>query len=588
MTGIGIVKLIVYFAVLTGLAVPLGALMARAAGNEGVLARVFGPLERLFYRLAGVREEEEMDWRQYAKSVMVFSLFSVLAVYLLERLQGSLPLNPLKLGAVEPGLAFNTAVSFTTNTNWQAYGGETTMSFLTQMAGLTVQNFVSAAVGIAVLYAVARGFARKNTDGLGNFWVDLTRVTLRVLLPLSFVLALVLCARGMPQTFTGAAQARPLEAPTAVDGGPPATERAPADQRLALGPVASQVAIKQLGTNGGGFFNVNSSHPYENPTPFTNFLECLAILLIPGACVFAFGRMIRDRRQAIALYATMMVLLVPLVVLCVAAEQRGNPLLSTAGVDQHASALQAGGNMEGKEVRFGITESALWCANTTAASNGSVNSMHDSYTPLGGLVPLVLMQLGEVVFGGVGCGLYGMLLYAIIAVFIAGLMVGRTPEYLGKKLESYEMKWAAVGVLVPALFILVGTAVALEVPGAVGGMANPAAHGYSEILYAFSSASGNNGSAFAGLSASGPFLALTQAVAMWICRFLPVVAVLAVAGSLAAKRSIPESTATLPTHRTLFVVLLAGTVILIGLLTFVPALALGPLAEHFMLFGGTP
>lgn len=581
MTGNGIAQLVLYCVALTVAAVPLGLLVAHLIEPDKKPGPILGVVERgegLLYRLAGVDPTRQMNWRSYAFAVLMFNLFGSLAVYLIERLQGVLPLNPLGLAAVEPGVAFNTAVSFATNTNWQAYGGESTMSFATQMLGLTTQNFVSAATGIAVMFALARGFARRNTADLGNFWVDLVRTSLRVLLPFSFVFALILVWQGMPQTLDGSATVKLVDPIVQADGANVA------EQQIALGPVASQVAIKQLGTNGGGFYNVNSAHPLENPTPLSNFLEMLAILIFGAALCFTWGRLVKDARQGIALFAAMMLLYLPFAVGAVVAEQGGNPILAAAGVDQDASALHSGGNMEGKEVRFGITNSAIWAASTTAASNGSVNSMHDSYTPLGGLVPMVLMQLGEVVFGGVGSGLYGMILFAIVAVFIAGLMVGRTPEYLGKKIESFEVKMAIIGILVPCALVLAFTAISSSTELGYGTVANPAAHGFSEMLYAYSSGANNNGSAFAGITVNTPFWTSTIGIAMWAARYWIIVAVLAIAGSLAQKKLVPASTATFPTHGPLFIVLLAGTVILVGALTFIPALALGPIVEHLQLF----
>ena len=578
MTGNAVVQCGLYFAVLLCLAVPLGKYMARVYEGDAKLAqRVLGPFERLLYRISGVHADEDMTWTRYGAAMLLFNAFGFLIVYALQRLQASLPLNPDGMTAVTPEVSFNTAVSFVTNTNWQSYGGETTLSYLTQMLALTVQNFVSAATGMAVMVALFRGFSRHSTKGVGSFWVDLTRSTLYVLLPLSIVFALVLVSRGVVQTFGAHVSASLLDSTTGADG------KTVADQMLALGPAASQIAIKQLGTNGGGFFNANSAHPFENPTPLSNFLELLAILLIPAALCFTFGSMVKDKRQGWAVLASMLVIFIPLLVVCVASEQAGNPSFSHLGVDQAASALQAGGNMEGKEVRYGITDSALWATATTAASNGSVNAMHDSFTPLGGLVPMWLIQYGEVIFGGVGSGLYGLLIYAIIAVFIAGLMVGRTPEYLGKKIESYEMKMASLAILIPAATILIGTAVACVVPAGSATLGNPGAHGFSEILYAFTSGAGNNGSAFAGITVSGVFYATAIGLCMLIGRYWIIVPVLAIAGSLAAKRSVPASAGTLPTHTPLFVVLLAGTVVLVGALTFLPALALGPIVEHFML-----
>lgn len=579
MTANAILQFSIFFVALVALAVPLGSYMARVYSGEAKLAqRVLGPIERLFYRLSNVRPDEEMSWKKYAVSVLVFNLLGALFVYVLQRAQAALPLNPAGLSGVSPEVSFNTAVSFATNTNWQAYGGETTMSYLTQMLGLAVQNFVSAATGMAVLLAFIRGFTRKRTEGIGSFWVDLTRSTLYVLLPLSCCLALALVSQGVVQTFDGSATARLLDSVRSESG-------SIVEQVLALGPAASQIAIKQLGTNGGGFFNVNSAHPFENPTPLSNFFEVLAIVLIPAALCFTFGALAKDRRQGWAVFAAMLAVFVPLLVATTFFEQSGNPLLTSAGVDQGASSLSAGGNMEGKEVRFGIANSTLWATATTAASNGSVNAMHDSFTPLGGLVPLWLMQLGEIIFGGVGSGLYGMLIYAIIAVFIAGLMVGRTPEYLGKKIEAYEMKMASLVILLPASAVLIGTAVACVVPAGTATLGNPGAHGFSEILYAFTSGANNNGSAFGGLTASGTFYATAIGLCMLIGRYWVIVPVLAIAGSLAKKKHIPTGAGTLPTHTPLFVGLLVGTIVLVGALTFIPALALGPIAEHLQLSG---
>ena len=568
-----------YCVLLVGLGLPLGAYMARVYQGESKLAnRVFGPIERLIYRIAGVRADEDMSWRRYAIAVMIFNLLGALVVYVLQRFQATLPLNPDGLGAVGPAVAFNTAISFATNTNWQCYGGETTMSYLTQMAALTVQNFVSATSGMAVLVALIRGFVRRSAHGVGSFWVDLTRSTLHIMMPLAIVLALVLVSQGVVQTFGAHAQAHLLD-PFATSDTTMVTE-----QSIAVGPAASQVAIKQLGTNGGGFYNVNSAHPLENATPLSNLFEVIAILLVPTGLCFTFGTMVKDRRQGWAILAAMFVIFIPFLLVAVVSEQGGNPLLAAKGLDDAVSPLQAGGNMEGKEVRFGITNSALWATATTSASNGSVNSMHDSFTPLGGLVPMVMMQLGEVVFGGVGSGLYGMLAFAIVAVFIAGLMVGRTPEYLGKKIEAYEMKMASLAILIPPALVLVGTAIACLVPETGRAIANPAVHGFSEVLYAFSSSSNNNGSAFAGLTASGMFYATAQGITMLVARYWLMVPMLAIAGSLAAKKYVPASAGTLPTHTTLFVLLLAATVVLVGALTFVPALALGPIVEHIQLF----
>ncbi len=597
MTANGVLQLVVYLVVLLVLAKPLGAYMARVyEGRRIGLDRALGWLERLIYRVSGISPKAEMGWKTYALTMLIFNLAGVLAVYALQRLQGVLPLNPAGLGAVSPDSSFNTAVSFATNTNWQGYGGETTMSYLTQMLALTVQNFVSAATGMAVAAALIRGFARRSAETIGNFWVDLTRTTLYILLPLSFVFALVLVSQGVVQTFgpyAKVAVVQPTEYDEPVtdkDGKPVLDEKGQAktkkstltEQVIAVGPAASQIAIKQLGTNGGGFFNVNSAHPFENPTPLTNFLELLAILLISAALCYTFGVMVGDTRQGWAVLAAMTVIFVALLVVCVVAEQNGRVFVKQ-GVDHTASALQAGGNMEGKEVRFGIATSALWAAATTSASNGSVNAMHDSFTPIGGLVPMWLIQLGEVVYGGVGSGLYGMLMFAIIAVFVAGLMVGRTPEYLGKKIESYEMKMSSLVILITPALVLIGTSIGVVTAAGKAGIANPGIHGFSEILYAFSSASNNNGSAFAGLSANTPFYNTALGLCMLFGRYWLAVPVLAIAGALAKKKIVPVGAGTLPTHTPLFVGLLVGVVLLVGALTFVPALALGPIVEHLTL-----
>jgi K+-transporting ATPase ATPase A chain len=586
--------------VLLALAKPLGGFMARVyMGQRTRLDGVFGPLERLIYRLCGVRAEEEMGWKTYAVAMLLFNLFGFLAGYALQRLQGLFPFNPQSFGAVTPDSSFNTAVSFATNTNWQGYGGEVTMSYLTQMLVMTVQNFVSAATGMAVLVAFIRGLARHTVQTIGNFWVDLTRTMLYILLPLSLVLALIQVSQGVVQNFS-AYQTVPLLQPTTyeepqrdadgkpikdADGKPVTETRKVKEQVLPMGPAASQIAIKQLGTNGGGFFNVNSSHPFENATPLSNFFEVLAILLIAAALCYTFGVMVGDTRQGWAVLAAMTIVLVGLLALCVWAEQTGNPRIAALGVDTTASSLQPGGNMEGKEVRFGIVNSALWATATTAASNGSVNSMHDSFTPLGGFVPLFMMQMGEVIFGGVGSGLYGMLIFAIIAVFVAGLMVGRTPEYLGKKIESYEMKMASLAILVMPLVVLVCTALAVATEAGKAGPPNPGAHGFSEILYAFVSQGNNNGSAFAGLSANTPFYNLLGGIAMLFGRYWIAIPVLAIAGSLARKKLVPVGLGTLPTHSPLFVVMLISVIIIIGALTFIPALALGPIVEHLLMVG---
>jgi potassium-transporting ATPase potassium-binding subunit len=603
MTLNGYVQLGLYLVVLLALAKPLGWYMAQV--YEGLpigLDRVLGPLERFIYRLCGVRAERpeaEMNWRTYAIAMLLFNLFGFLAVYTLQRFQGVLPLNPQGLGAVTPDSSFNTAVSFASNTNWQSYGGETTMGYLVQMLGLTVQNFVSAASGMATLVALIRGLARRTAQTIGNFWVDMTRSTLYILLPLSVVLALIQVSQGVVQNFSAyktvpLLQATSYEQPQLdADGKPlkdasgkPVTETVPLqEQVLPMGPAASQIAIKQLGTNGGGFFNVNSAHPFENATPLSNFFEVLAILLISAALCYTFGMMVGDTRQGWAVLAAMTLLFVPLLALCVGSEQSGNPAFAQLGIDQTASAMQAGGNMEGKEVRFGIANSALWATATTAASNGSVNSMHDSYTPLGGLVPLFLIQLGEVIYGGVGSGLYGMLIFAIITVFVAGLMVGRTPEYLGKKIESYEMKMASLVILIPPLVVLGFTALAVVTEAGTATIFNPGAHGFSEVLYAYSSQGNNNGSAFAGLGANNPFYNFTGGLAMLFARYWLAIPTLAIAGSLARKKLVPVGPGTLPTHTPLFVVMLIGVVIIVGALTFIPALALGPIVEHLLMIG---
>jgi K+-transporting ATPase ATPase A chain len=599
-TANGYVQLALYVVVLVALAKPLGTYMARVYQGQPIgLDRVLGWLERLIYRVGGVRPDAEQGWKRYTIAMLLFNFAGLFAVYALQRLQGSLPLNPQGLGAVSPDSSFNTAVSFATNTNWQGYGGETTMSYLTQMLGLTVQNFVSAAAGMATLAAFVRGLSRRSAETIGNFWVDLTRTTLYILLPLSFVLALVLASQGVVQTLRPYATATVVQAtqydvpetdkdgkPVLDEKGQPKTKKETlSEQTLALGPAASQIAIKQLGTNGGGFFNVNSSHPFENATPLSNFFELLAILLISAALCYTFGVMVGDTRQGWAVLAAMTIMFVVLLAVCVTAEQRGTTL-AWLGVDHQGGALQAGGNMEGKEVRFGIVNSALWATATTAASNGSVNSMHDSYTPIGGLVPMWLMQLGEVVYGGVGSGLYGMLVFAIIAVFVAGLMVGRTPEYLGKKIEAYEMKMAALVILIPPAVVTIGTAVAVVSPGGTATIFNPGAHGFSEVLYAFSSAGNNNGSAFAGLGANTPFYNTALGFAMLFARYWLAIPTLAIAGSLARKKTVPAGPGTLPTHTPLFVGLLIGVVVLVGALTFIPALALGPIVEHLLMTAG--
>ncbi|MBK6432100.1 MAG: potassium-transporting ATPase subunit KdpA [Anaerolineae bacterium] len=571
---------VVYLVVLLLLVKPLGGFMARVYGGQRTfLHPVLAPVERISYRAAAVNPDAEMTWKTYAVAMLVFNLLGLLVVYLLQRLQGILPFNPQGLAAVSPDSSFNTAVSFATNTNWQGYGGETTMSYLTQMLALTVQNFVSAATGMAVLIALARGIARHTAQTIGNFWVDLTRSTLYILLPLSILLALVLVSQGVVQTFNPYQNVALLQ--PAID----ANGNMVTEQVLAVGPAASQIAIKQLGTNGGGFFNVNSAHPFENPTPLSNFLELLAILLIPAALCYTFGKMVGDTRQGWAILAAMTLIFVVLVAVAVWAEQSGNPALAALGVDQVQSAANPGGNMEGKEVRFGAASSALWATATTAASNGAVNAMHDSFMPLGGLVAMWLMQLGEIIYGGVGSGLYGMLAFVIVAVFVAGLMVGRTPEYLGKKIEAYEMKMASLILLIPILAAKIGTAVAVLAPGGIATIFNPGAHGFSEVLYAFSSAAGNNGSAFAGLGANTPFYNTALGIVMLISRYWLAIPALAIAGSLVSKKKVPAGAGTLPTHTPLFIAWLIGVIVIVGALSFIPALGLGPIVEHLMVFG---
>ncbi len=588
--------LAVYLVVLLAAVKPLGLYMAKLMERPR-----WQPLERLengVFRLCGIKDE--MNWRQYALAVLVFGLVGFIVVYALQRLQLWLPLNPQQMPNVTPDSSFNTAISFVTNTNWQGYGGEATMSYLTQMLGLAVQNFVSAAAGIAVAFALIRGFARHSVQTIGNFWADLYRTTVYLLLPLSFVFALVLVSQGVIQNFSAYQKVTTLEpttyeAPKLDAAGQPVTDATgnpinetltTTKQTLPMGPAASQIAIKQLGTNGGGFFNANSAHPYENPTPLSNFLEVLAILLIPAALCYTFGKAVGDTRQGWAVLAAMTVIFVGAEIAATTFEQQGNPRFAALGVDSQASDTQSGGNMEGKETRYGIGASALWAVATTAASNGSVNSMHDSYTPLGGLVPMWMIQLGEVVFGGVGSGLYGMLVFALMAVFFAGLMIGRTPEYLGKKIEAFDMKMVSIAILMTPALVLLGTAIAVTASAGKATIFNPGAHGFSEVLYAFSSAANNNGSAFAGLGANTPFYNGWLGLAMWFGRFAVIVPVLAIAGSLAAKKRLAHGPGTMPTHGPLFVGLLVGTVLLVGALTYIPALALGPAVEHLILWAG--
>jgi len=598
MTINGLVQIGLYFVVLLALVKPLGWYMARVyEGQPCGLDRVVGPLERLIYRLCGVRHTEEMNWKTYAVAMLLFNGAGLFALYALQRWQGIFPFNPQGFGAVAPDLAFNTAASFVTNTNWQAYGGEATLSYLTQMLGLTVQNFLSAATGMAILVALIRSLTRRTMETIGNFWVDVTRSTLYILLPLSAILALILVSQGTVQTF-GAYHKATLAQPVTYDkpltdaagqaildekGQPKTESTTAAEQVLAVGPAASQVAIKHLGTNGGGFFNANAAHPYESPTPLTDFLLVLAETLIAASLTYTFGKMVGDTRQGWALLAAMLSVLALFILGAYWAESAGNPRIAALGIDQAASNEQPGGNMEGKEVRFGVARSALFATATTATSTGAVNSMHDSFTPLGGLVPLFMMQFGEVILGGVGSGLYGMVVFAIIAVFVAGLMVGRTPEYLGKKIEPYEMKMASLLILIMPMVVLGFTAVASVTGVGTSSILNPGPHGFSEMLYAYSSMGNNNGSAFGGLNVNTPFYNLTGGIAMLISRFWLAVPTLALAGALARKKLVPAGPGTLPTHTPLFVVLLIGVVVLVGALTFVPALALGPIVEHILM-----
>jgi K+-transporting ATPase ATPase A chain len=592
MTANGILQIAVFFLIILALTKPLGIFMARLfEGERTFLHPVLGWLERLCYRLGGVNENVEQRWTQYAGSLLAFSIFSALLLYLLQRVQGWLPLNPMGFSTAHamsgatpmtPDLAFNTAASFVTNTNWQSYSGESTLSYLVQMAGLTVQNFVSAATGLAVSMAVVRGFARNEAKTLGNFWGDLVRGTVYVLLPLSLIAALFLCSQGVIQNLN------PYTTASTVEG---------AKQVIAQGPVASQEAIKELGTNGGGFFNANSAHPFENPTPLTNLFEMLLILVIPAALTYTFGRMVGDTRQGWAIFAAFTVMFVIGLAVCYGSEQAGNPILGRLGVQTAATSGQSGGNMEGKEVRFGIANSALWVTVTTDTSTGAVNSMHDSLTPLGGAVPMVNMMTDIVIFGGVGAGLYGILIYCIIAVFIAGLMVGRTPEYLGKKLQQKEVKMAMLAIIATSASILAFSAISSVAPFQKNGYWNPPGpaiantsnggpHGFSEVLYAYDSATGNNGSSFGGLNANTPWYNLTLGLAMLIGRFIFLIPILAAAGSLAAKKKIPITNGTFPTHGPLFVGLLVGTVVIVAALTYFPALSLGPIVEHYLMHAG--
>ena len=570
-TQIGCIQILCYFLVILLLVKPLGWYMAKVYENKGTQPH---HLEGLIYRLCHINPKQGMDWKQYVISMLVFNLLGLFLVFLIQQVQSYLPLNPQKLPSVRPDLALNTAASFITNTNWQAYAGESTMSYLTQMIGLTVQNFLSAATGISLLIAFTRGIVTHEGRDLGNFWVDTTRGILYILLPLSFILAIVLVSQGVIQNL------KPNQTIDLVE------HAAVVTQVIPMGPVASQIAIKQLGTNGGGFFNANSAHPFENPTPLTNFLEMLALLMIPSALCYTFGSMVRDKRQGWALLVVMMVLIIPPTFVTFVSEQTGNPALTRMGVDQLAITNSfPGGNMEGKETRFGIAGSTLWSTLTTASSNGSVNSALDSYTPMGSMIPLWLMQLGEVVFGGVGSGLYGMLMLVIITVFIAGLMVGRTPEYMGKKIEPFEMKMASMAVLVMPFIVLLSTALASVTSIGTGAITNPGAHGLTEILYAFTSMGSNNGSAFSGLNANTLFYNLLGSFVMLVGRFAVAIPVLAIAGSLIQKKVVPVSAGTLATHTPLFIMLLMGVTIVLGALAFLPALALGPIVEELALYG---
>lgn len=577
------IQYIIYLLILIALAIPLGRYIGKVMNGEKVfLSRVGRPCERLIYRLLHIEESEEMTWKRYALSAILFSALFLVTLFLIILLQGILPLNPEKIDGTSWHLAFNTAVSFITNTNWQAYSGEAQLSYFTQMIGLTVQNFVSAAVGISVLFALIRGFVRTKTNGIGNFFVDVTRFLVYVLIPLSIVVSIGLVSQGVVQNFKSYDTVQLIE-PITTDNGTVVTEEV-----VPMGPAASQIAIKQLGTNGGGFFGVNSAHPFENPTILANLLEMISILLIPAALCFTFGRNIKDSKQGRAIFIAMFTVLVIALTSVAVSEQFATPQLqgsernSEEQVDLSTDG-QAGGNMEGKEARFGIASSVTWGVFTTAASNGSVNSMHDSYTPLGGMVLMLLMMLGEVIFGGVGCGLYGMLGFAILTVFIAGLMVGRTPEYLGKKIEPYEMKMAVFVCLATPVAILIGSGIAMVIPSVADGLNNAGAHGFSEVLYAFASAGGNNGSAFAGLGTDTPFLNIAIGLCMLFARFVPMLATLAIAGSLAKKKKIATSAGTLSTSNGMFIALLIFVVLLIGALSFFPAVALGPIAEHLQM-----
>ncbi|WP_207004268.1 potassium-transporting ATPase subunit KdpA [Trinickia mobilis] len=600
MNANNILQSALFIVVLIGCAVPVSKYITHVMDGTSRVVRFGGPLERLLYRIAGVDPQAEMGWKHYAIVTIAFNVLGTVFLYLLLRVQAFLPGNPQQFSAMTVDGAFNTAVSFATNTNWQDYTPEQAVSYLTQMLGLTVQNFLSAATGIVVVIALIRGFARHTTKTIGNFWVDITRITLYVLIPMAAIVGALLMSQGVIQNFKAYEDVPVLQETTYsapktdaqgnpvkdAKGNPVMVDTKVEKQTIAMGPVASQEAIKMLGTNGGGFFNANSAHPYENPTPFSNFLQIFSMLIIPAALALVFGNMILDRKQGVAVLAVMTIAFAVCVVGEISSEQAGNPLFTTLNVDQSASALQAGGNMEGKETRFGIAQSGIFTVATTAASCGAIDNTHDSLTPLGGLIPMLLIQLGEVIFGGVGSGMYGMLVFALLAVFVAGLMIGRTPEYVGKKIESYEMKMVSIVILLTPLLVLVLTSIAVLTDAGKAGIANPGPHGFSEILYAFSSAANNNGSAFAGLSVNTPFYNWLTGIAMWFGRFGSIVPVLAIAGSLAAKKKIAVTGGTMPTHGPLFVVLLLGTVLLVGALTYVPALALGPGVEHLLMISG--
>ena len=575
-----ILQTVLYLVLLAALAVPLGGYIGKVMNGEKVfLSRAAEPVEGLIYRTMKIDRDEQMSWKKYAGSVLIFNLFGFILLFLLNLLQGILPLNPLHFGAVSLDLAFNSAVSFVTNTNWQAYSGESSMSYLTQTLGFTVQNFLSAATGIAVLFALIRGFVKVKETGLGSFWTDLTRIVLYILLPLSLILAVLLASQGVVQNYNGYGKVDLLQPVTLSDG------TVVTGEVVSQGPAASQIAIKQLGTNGGGFFGTNSAHPFENPTAASNLAELISILLIPAALCFTFGRNVKDKRQGVALFLAMFLIMTVCLGITLASESQATPQLAQSGAVDTSFTGQSGGNMEGKETRFGVAASSTWAIFTTAASNGSVNAMHDSMTPIGGMMPMLLIQLGEVIFGGVGSGLYGMLGFAIFTVFIAGLMVGRTPEYLGKKVEPYEMKMAVLLCLATPVAILIGSGAACMVPGIASTLTNTGAHGFSEILYAFTSAGGNNGSAFAGLNANTVFMNLSTGIIMLFARYVPLVAALAMAGSLAQKKKVAVGAGTLPTHDAMFVGLLIFVILLIGALSFFPALALGPIADFYKMFG---